>query len=322
MFRKVEEVEAAPKATPSVIETQEQALVQEEAPLHDQDAVKAELTACVETARLRIRKRLRGARVRLYAIFGVLLTVIPSLIILINSGEKSLQWGLRLSTISALSSVAFIVYSYLEAGINLRSDRMAAKKLAKIVVRLGEIEDRSEVALLIDTLSWLEDKTLSSQLFQALGRLLPLLSEDEALELGKERHYKLAAMIRNWDHPLIRRGWEDQETVPLIGMLHVMAHVGQNRFQFEGLPAKMSINLLPTLEKWVDGHGVGQNPAVRRAAEACRDAILQKMALAKSGAQLLRASAPATAGPETLLRPAQSAEQADPQELLRPDNSE
>jgi|SRR5579871_2428904 len=315
MFRKVEEVEATPSATPYVLETHEKALMQEEVPLHVEGEELAEATACLEAAHIRNKSRNRTMRGSLLAVSGVILAASLSMFYALGHGVTPAPWtSLLLALGSNVGVGAVAVGGFFWARKSRRPEHAAAG-------RLVEIEDVRGVASLIDTVVWLPDKALHSTLWQALGRLLPQLTEEEALELGKERHALLATWIQAWDYPLTRHAYVKRGTAPLIGMLHVMAHVGQNRFHAGDQPIKVNVTLLPSLEKWAAGQGIGQDPAVQQAATACREAILQKMALAKSGAQLLRASAPTPAGSETLLRPAQGAEQTDPQELLRPNTA-
>ena len=184
--------------------------------------------------------------------------------------------------------------------------------------RLTEIDDARAVGPLMDVLPWTDTRTLRPELWQVLGRRWLRLSEDEAREIGKDRHYALAAWIQGFDPPVTHGNYAGSGNQPLLGMLHVISHVGLETFQMGHKPLIMRVSLRPILAKWANGKGAGYDPEVQQAAAACCDAIQHKMALAEPGEHLLRASAPIASSPESLLRPAQGTQQTDPQELLRP----
>ena len=197
---------------------------------------------------------------------------------------------------------------------------MTAPSLAETTRKLIEMDDVRTVGSLMDILKWMSDETSQPELRHALGHLLPRLTEDEALELGKERHGSLATYIYAWNMPPGRKHFAESGNQHLLGVLHVMAHVGQDVFKLRP-PKDMPVSLLSTLGDWAAGKEAGQDPAVQQAAGVCRAAIQKKMSLARSGEQLLRASAPLGSGSETLLRPAAGTRDTDPQELLRPGDS-
>ena len=103
---------------------------------------------------------------------------------------------------------------------------------------------------------------------------------------------------------------------PLLGLLHVMACVGHSTVLTPHRVLK-TVDLMRVLDSWASGNDSGEDPVVQQAAIACREAIQQKMDLARSGEQLLRASAPPLDRPTSLLRPAQGAAPTESQELLR-----
>jgi hypothetical protein len=163
-------------------------------------------------------------------------------------------------------------------------------------------------------LEWTEDRILELELWKALSRLLPRLTETEVQRLGEERHGFLAASMKSWDY---RSG--NMGNQPLVGILHVMACLGQRSIRTKDFRGQTSsVSLLPLLKRWASGDKLGQDPAVQEAAHACREAIEQKLALARSGEQLLRASELPPPASENLLRPTQGTSSIASQELLRP----
>jgi len=222
------------------------------------------------------------------------------------------EWMMCLMPVSWIfRRVAFDVFLLHWAQISRLTEQYAAK-------RLIASEDVMAVASLVDLLQWTHDKALRPELWQALGRLLPRLSEEQVQELGKERHGILATWMAKWE-----RQAGSTTSAPLLGILHVLGAVGQFSLETpDRFGVEKTISLLPLLKKWGSGLGEGQNPTVQQAAIACRQAIEQKIALARSGEQLLRATAAPEVGADSLLRPAQGTSPTPPHELLRPGGSE
>jgi len=179
---------------------------------------------------------------------------------------------------------------------------------------------------LINIVYWTNDNGARAdaarpEAWEALGRLLPRLTAEEIGELDASSRGKLAAWMEFWDNPLAQRQIGKPGHGPLLGILHVMTVMGQSTVQTPHRVLKTA-DLVRVLEMWANGTEAGEDPAVQKAAIACREAIQEKMALARPGEQLLRASAPPPDPPASLLRAAQGTAPADSQELLRSGSSE
>jgi hypothetical protein len=185
------------------------------------------------------------------------------------------------------------------------------------VLRLVEIEDIRAVAPLIDCLSWGGDSTMHPEIWQALGRLLPRLTVEQARALGPERHGRLVLWLQAWELSPSHSAVTALGNMPTLGILHVLAHLGQRSIIPYHPMIKQKMSLLAMLGEWADGKKLGQDPMVQQAAAACCHAIRNQTALGYSGEQLLRASVAASPDPKSLLRPTQGAQQTAPQELLR-----
>ena len=194
--------------------------------------------------------------------------------------------------------------------VPLEQERLAAR-------RLVEIEDVRAVAPLIDCLSWGDDSTIHSELWQALGRLLPRLTVEQARALGPERHGRLVFWLQAWELSPSHSAVTALGNMPMLGILHVLAHLGQRSVISYCMMTKQKVSLLAMLDKWAEGKKLGQDPVLRQAAMACCDAIRNQTALGHSSDQLLRASAATAPEPQSLLRPAQGTQHTNPQELLR-----
>ena len=190
-----------------------------------------------------------------------------------------------------------------------------------VVQKLLAMEDVRAVVLLLDA-SALAATARGPEFWQAMGRLLPRMTETEIQELGSERHGALAAWISGCDAAVNRKLFANAGEDFLPNLLAVMGVIGRSSFQVKVASMTVPVRLLPTLTKWANGKGSGRNPAVQQAAATCREAIEQKLELARTGTQLLRASAPSSVGSESLLRPAVGGQQTSPEELLRPGGSE
>ena len=192
----------------------------------------------------------------------------------------------------------------------LEQERFAA-------LRLVEIEDIRAVAPLIDCLSWGDVSTMHPAIWQALGRLLPRLTVEQARALGPERHGRLVFWLQAWELSPSHSAVTALGNMPMLGILHVLAHLGQRSVISYCMMTKQKVSLLAMLDKWAEGKKLGQDPVLRQAAMACCDAIRNQTALGHSSDQLLRASAATAPEPQSLLRPAQGTQHTNPQELLR-----
>ncbi|MCW3101115.1 MAG: hypothetical protein JWL77_6733 [Chthonomonadaceae bacterium] len=307
------EISALPLTTTDTVDAEA------ELSAHDLDAELKELAATIQAGvaqRERTRKSFLKANLSFYAAVFIGCLVWLGVLLHNMSAPHVLAPGL-LAMLMPLSTPIVVIGGlwWLTRDRSTIRERNAAK-------RIVEIDDIRAAGPIIDTLGWPHKGGLRPALWQALGRLLPRMTEDEARALGKERHLMLATWVQAWDVPVNRKLFVDAESQTLVAILHTMAQIGQSSFQVHQTPIPVNVHLLPTLKKWAEGRGSGQDPAVQETAVACREAIQEKMALARTGAQLLRASAPTPAGSDTLLRPTEGVQQTDPTELLRPGDSE
>jgi hypothetical protein len=285
---------------------------------HDQDAALAELTACIEAGVSRNQRRSRTVH-KIKSLFAFLTFV--CLFSLSRGIAAMIGWGL----LACLLNELFVERTVLGIGFSLWAHRTRHAERAA-VRQLAAMDDARSISALIDILYWTNDEgapedAARPEAWEALGRLLPKLTEQEIQQLGGWHQGILAGWMESWDNPFVQKRLGRPENLPLLGILHVMTCTGQNTVKTPHRVLK-TVTLLPVLEKWAAGKEAGQDAAVQQAAILCRESIQQKMALARHGEQLLRGSAPPPESPSGLLRPVQDAPQTDPQELLRPDSSE
>jgi len=183
--------------------------------------------------------------------------------------------------------------------------------------RLVAIDDVRAVPLLLDALRWHTDRTLRPELWKALGRLLPRLTAAQAHALGPGRLRRMAFWIHSWNQTPRHSSVTALGTPPIVGILHVLAHSDQGSYRFYHPASETAFSVLTIAKTWAAGHSLGKNPEVRQAAIACCEVIKTRKEQARSSAQLLRASAPASSAPDSLLRPAQGVQETAPEELLR-----
>jgi hypothetical protein len=273
------------------------------------DSALTELIACIDAGGARIKSR--GKIVQR----GKELYNIPWTVAAVWAGLHG--WATLQSYLAWMAVNFWFKQTALDA-ISARWVKRLQPQERAAIQQIVEWDDVRGVAPLIDTLRWTEDTALTPELWAALGRLLPQLSKEQARELGPDRHGDLAHWMNVWETRSSMFGH-----APLLGMLHVMACIGQTSLKTPDRSGGMKkLRMLPLLHKWIAARGAGQDPAIQEAATACRDAIQQKLALARSGEQLLRASSPTPAGMDNLLRPIQGSQPTDPQQLLRPGDLE
>ena len=155
----------------------------------EMDAELAELTACLEAGNTRSKNRQKTIRKKINR--RVLTGFVPFAIVLLGCLFAILHHMvnpmigmLALFTIPVFSKMSTIYMSRLRIGdppAPVEQERLAAQ-------RLTEIDDIRAVVPIIDALSWSADRTVDPQLWQALGRLLPRLTVEQARALGPERH--------------------------------------------------------------------------------------------------------------------------------------
>jgi len=322
MLQRTEPIETSPTEASAIAPIASQAIRTEEEILAQNLDTEFEELAAYTTAG--VAKGTRRTRTFLkldIAVTIASMSIIPAWMFAMKHGAMAPD---TLPKVILLSLAALCNPAILIGGLMwLRRDH-TTKQERKSAQWIVEADDVRAVGPLIDllTMTWTHKSELRPALWQALGRRLPRMTADEAQALGQERHYILASWIVSWDVPLNRRAFADAGEPLLLDLLHVFALIGESSFRTRKSPIPVPMHLLPTLKKWADGKGAGQNPAVRQAAAACREALKQKTIWARPGEQLLRASAPTPAGSDTLLRPTQGAQQTEPTELLRPSDPE
>ncbi|MCW3054376.1 MAG: hypothetical protein JWN14_3546 [Chthonomonadales bacterium] len=320
MFRRIESTEtSAQEGSVLPLASSENTLKEAATPAQNLDVELAELATCVEEGFARRKRYGKNFLKGYFTYTGVFIAL-------------DLVWmfeifhGILLPT--SLPNVLLLCFAVLSLPTSLiggllwlSKDRTTRQEI-NAIQRLAEIDDPRATALLINALGWTRNRELRPLLWQTLERRFLTMTEDEALALDKQKQYCLAAWVQGWDIPLNRRINGTLGNQALLGLLHVLALMGQASFQSHVSPFRATAHLLPTLKKWAEGKESGKDPAVQQAAIACHQAIEQKTALARTGAQLLRASAPTPADSENLLRPTQGAQQTDPTELLRPGDAD
>lgn len=282
---------------------------QQEAILAQHAEETAELIASVEVGIARRKRRIAPARylcVMNYAVGFLLLMGLYRLLYRKAFPLLAVCWVCIQTAVNALSTTIRIRWAEFE-----RPEEHIA------IRRLVAMDDPGLTGVLIDALYWTDDQPLQDLLRQNLNRLLPMLTEAQICALGRKRHGILAVWMQRWNQ-------DDAGKDPtlLLEILHALAANGRGHVETETRSGrKVTINLLPILQPWILGKRAGIDPTVRKAAIACRDAILRHQATPKSGEQLLRASVAPASRTEDLLHPVQGVSETDPRELLRPDNA-
>jgi len=320
MFQRTQSIETATaeiSILPAIVP--DQSPVEEEILAQDLDIELAELTACMAGGVTKRMSHVKGFLKRYFACTAAF--VVADLFWLFamshgrmvpDSAPKNLLVLLLLPAIPTVLICSLLWFF---------KDR-STKQEHHALQRLLEIDDIRAASPLIDAMGWNHKRALRPAIWQALGLLLPRMTEDHSLALDKEKRYLLAVWLQGWDSPLNRKLVGIAEDQSPLGLLHVLTQIGQGSFQTQRSPIPVTVHLQTTLKRWAQGKGAGQDPAVQAAAIACRDAIEQKRALARTGEQLLRASDTIPSSPENLLRPVLGSQPSDPQELLRPENPE
>jgi hypothetical protein len=276
------------------------------------DARRAELIVCIQAGLSRNQRRCK----KIHTVNVLISTFVFSGLIAISHNVAAfIGWCLVATFLTV-----YLERIVIDAGAALWTHRTSRAERAA-VRQLAAMDDTRNVGLLVDILYWTNDKgapedAVLSESGQALARLLPRLTEDEVQRLSKEHQGILAGWVEGWDNANLRKGPGISGYVLLRGLLYVMACLGRSSIETPHRSVKKAF-LLPTLEAWAAGKAAGLDPVVQQAASVCRDAIKEKIALARSEEQLLRpASSP---GAEHLLHPVPQGSQTAPQELLRSD---
>lgn len=277
------------------------------APEDETASLKAALEACSKGGQQHMERYRRN---------GIPLAVVPMALLMIwLCVTMVLHWVVPLTALFVLFLfLPFWAVGCLLAMIVWRRRTPETERERTAVERLRRIDDPGVAPLLLDHFGGLFALSVHRALEEAIVRLLPRLTEEEILQLGQERHAKMALWISNWK--INSRTITDSGVPYLLAILRAMTVVGEDTFRLANPAQTLPISLSPTLRKWAKGGGAGHDPEVRKAAAICLRAIQEKAAQAQANAQLLRASAPEVV--EGLLRPAQGTASVEPLELLRP----
>jgi len=319
MLQRTEPAETLPTDALTIVATTTDAeRIEKALPAQDLDRELAELTACIDAGVTRSKKHF--ATFQKTTMKRTLLFAVPTLIVLLACYLALLQGLLKFQIaigVDIASPFVMAIASVFIVRWSRRAYPTPAKQVLLAAQRLTEIDDVRAAAPLLDALRWSSDKTVAPQIWQALGRLLPRLTAEQAHELGPERHSMLASWLQTWDMRINHSHFAKIGNRPALGMLHVLGQVGQRSYLIIQPPMKIRVSLLSLSGKWAKGQKLGRDPEIQQAAADCYEALKNQTALAYSSAQLLRASDTTSSSPEILLRPAQGVQQTDPQELLR-----
>ena len=300
------------------IATPDEELPGKELSAQDLDTELAELAAYIQASATRSKNHYKTVKKTILK--RSLIVMAPVLIVLAVS-LFAWRTGLGNPSVFMWVSLATSFLSMLGSGFLSRwtpnNKRAPVEQERRTAQRLIKIDDVRAVPLVFDALRWSADRTEDPQLWQALGRLLPRLTQAQAQELGSERQGRLALWLWGWDKSPKHPHLAALGNQPVLGVLHVLAQLGRSSLPTHHPVLKDDVEVLNILETWAAGQKLGQDPEVRQAAAASFEAIKNKIAMAHSSAQLLRASAAASPPLDSLLRPAEGAQETDPQELLR-----
>lgn len=322
MLQKHETEEPSPTSATTTATAEAAAIrTAEETLSQDRETELEELTACIEAGITRSKKHRHTAHKTIMK--RCLTFFAPIAIILLGCLFAMRQGMLDPMVVTIVSVVLPIIAAMVPQRWRPRAYPGPSEPERLAAQRLAEIDDVRAVGPFIDHLRWSGDPNAPPELWQALGRLLPRLTVEQARDLGKERHSILVLWLQTWGMRLSYSRFAAAGNRPVLGILHVLAQLGQSSIRIvQPFIKTENVSLLEMLGKWAEGQELGQDPAVQQAAAACCEAIRNQTDPAHPSKQLLRASAPTSFSQATLLRPVQSAGHTDPQELLRPGNPE
>lgn len=287
------------------------------------DAELADLIACVQAGSARRGRRSKQFMKANLAIgAGAMAIILICLFAFLNIGRHGgMSGGTLIAMVSVISVVLLAQWASIGGGLAwLWKDRGTPQEI-EAMHRLMALDDVRVVAPLLDTGSLLRTAPLQADFWRAMRRLLPRMSEEEIQQLGTKRQSSMAAWIHAWDSQINRKMFAEADPAFLLALLPVMAKIGRDNFQIATPPVRVNISLLPILKRWEQGKGAGADPAVQEAARVCREEIERRMALERTGEQLLRAADAAPIARDQLLHPVQETSQTNPRELLRPGGS-
>lgn len=165
---------------------------------------------------------------------------------------------------------------------------------------LGKSADLRAVGVLVDGL-----KIAQNQARDVLIPLLPRLQASDAPLLDREQRHILNRFLGH------KTFFPNRDNMALVlAILKAYEQVGDEE-------------AIPSVEKLAAGQGYGaRSRDIREAAKACLPYLQQRAAQQHARQTLLRASGASGVAGENLLRAADNVSAADPQQLLRADNSE
>ncbi|MCW3051685.1 MAG: hypothetical protein JWN14_855 [Chthonomonadales bacterium] len=244
---------APTQALPIIGEVLEESGPVKEVCTQDRDVELAQLVACIAADVKRSKKRVTiykrvFAAVSIPSVFTLLTFMLAPLFLGIPGSFDNHVAGVILHVAGTCCCAMLGVFAglfWLRLDHRSEQERTAAR-------RLVEMDDVRAVAPLIDTVHWVTqwvgNRPLRSELWQAFGRLLPRMTEEDVRELGQERLGIVVTWIEGWDVPLVQKPFEDDDNQPLLGMLHVMRLVAQHAIPMGQTRTRKSRSLLPILE--------------------------------------------------------------------------
>ena len=175
---------------------------------------------------------------------------------------------------------------------------LARKERARLSRTLAQCDDVRAVGPLIEAL-FLRNRNVTAEAAEALKRLLPRLQAEDAdlLTEGQCAYLRLYLAFRGEDPDLV------------LAIVKAYEQIGRN-------------DDLLFVQKLAAGKGkAGKDRRVQEAAQAYLDYVRKQEELRQAPQVLLRASGSADVSTETLLRAAEGAPDAAPDQLLRPTDS-
>ncbi len=167
-------------------------------------------------------------------------------------------------------------------------------------LKLAKYDDVAGVAPLIDALE-ISDMKIQSAVREGLTPSLKRLRASDSHLIGPSQRRVLRAQLSS------QPGRKTREKMApfIVSILKALEQVGDESF-------------LGVVQEISSGRGFGVAPEVREAAEDCLPALMQRIENERLSHGLLRASCANLVGdPNALLRPAESSDLTQPEELLR-----
>ncbi|MCW3101113.1 MAG: hypothetical protein JWL77_6731 [Chthonomonadaceae bacterium] len=162
------------------------------------DAELAELTACMEASIARNKRRARRRnRVGISLDLGCVVGIVAWTYAVLRGVMSADTMPMAVAVFMIVIPVAVLIGGVKWTG---RDYIHSIRLLPDVVNRLILRDDARVVGPLLDAF-YLYAAFVKPAFWQTMGRLLPRMTADEILQLGKERHGRLATWIAGWDRP-------------------------------------------------------------------------------------------------------------------------